>query len=76
MQPMEECLIGTSCSLCLPGKIMPTNLILLIAALIVALLVFRALFIFLKTVISTAVALIVIVVILMAFGFTPQDLMQ
>ncbi len=55
---------------------MPTNLIILIAALIVALLVFRALLSLLKTVISTAVALIVIVIILMVFGFTPQDLLQ
>ncbi|MBD2609302.1 hypothetical protein H6G81_33575 [Scytonema hofmannii FACHB-248] len=55
---------------------MPTNLIVLIAALIVALLVFRALLSLLKTFISTAVALVVIVVILMVFGFTPQDLLQ
>jgi predicted tellurium resistance membrane protein TerC len=55
---------------------MPTNLIVLIAALIVALLVFRALLSLLKTFISTAVALVVIVVILMVFGFTPQDLIQ
>jgi len=55
---------------------MPTNLIVLIAALIVALLVFRALLSLLKTFISTAVALVVVVVILMVFGFTPQDLLQ
>jgi|GEM_PF-1158020 uncharacterized protein YacL len=73
---MEEWIIGTSCSLCFPGKIMPTNLIILIAALIVALLVFRALLSLLKTVISTAIALVVIVIILMVFGFTPQDLIQ
>jgi Mn2+/Fe2+ NRAMP family transporter len=76
MQPMAQCIVGTSCSADLLLKIMPTNLIILIAALIVALLVFRALLSLLKTFISTAVALIVIVIILMFFGFTPQDLIQ
>ncbi|MBD2774183.1 hypothetical protein [Iningainema tapete] len=55
---------------------MPTNLILLIAALIVAWIIFRALLSLLKTAISTAVAIAVIVVILMFFGFQPQDLVQ
>ncbi|ARV62656.1 hypothetical protein BZZ01_32060 [Nostocales cyanobacterium HT-58-2] len=55
---------------------MPTNLIILIAAVIVAWLVFRALLSLLKNVISTAIAILIIVVILMAFGFSPQDLIQ
>lgn len=55
---------------------MPTNLILLIAALIVAWIVFRALLSLLRTAISTAVAIFVIVVILMFFGFKPQELVQ
>jgi uncharacterized protein YacL len=55
---------------------MPTNIIVLIAALIVALFVFRALLNVAKTAISTAIAIFVIVVILSVFGFTPQDLMQ
>ncbi|WP_017318535.1 hypothetical protein [Mastigocladopsis repens] len=55
---------------------MPTNLIILIAAVIVAWVVFRALLSLLKTAISTAIAIFVIVVILMVFGFSPQDLMQ
>jgi uncharacterized protein YacL len=55
---------------------MPTNIILLIAALIVALLIFRALLNVTKTAISTAITIFIIVVILSVFGFTPQDLMQ
>jgi uncharacterized protein YacL len=55
---------------------MPTNIILLIAALIVALFIFRALLNVTKTVISTAITIFVVVVILSVFGFTPQDLMQ
>lgn len=55
---------------------MPTNIILLIAALIIALLIFRALLNFTKTAISTAITIFVVVVILSVFGFTPQDLMQ
>jgi uncharacterized protein YacL len=55
---------------------MPTNIILLIAALIVALFIFRALLNVTKTFISTAITIFLVVVILSAFGFTPQDLMQ
>lgn len=55
---------------------MPTNIILLIAALIVALIVFRALLNVTKTFISTAITVFVVIVILSVFGFTPQDLMQ
>jgi uncharacterized protein YacL len=55
---------------------MPTNIVLLIAALIVALFVFRALLNVTKTVISTALTIFVIVVLLSVFGFTPQDLME
>ncbi|MBR8833180.1 MAG: hypothetical protein DSM106950_03825 [Stigonema ocellatum SAG 48.90 = DSM 106950] len=55
---------------------MPTNLIILIAALIVAWIVFGALVNLLKTFISTAIALFLIIVILRFFGFSPQDLMQ
>jgi uncharacterized protein YacL len=55
---------------------MPTNLIVLIAALIVAFIVFKALLNVAKTAISTLLSLFIIVVILSVFGFTPQDLMQ
>lgn len=55
---------------------MPTNLILLTAALITAWFIFRALVNVLKTFLSTAVAVVIIVVLLNAFGFTPQDLVQ
>jgi uncharacterized protein YacL len=55
---------------------MPTNLILLIAALIVAWIIFRALLNVLKTAITTVIAIVVIIVILMFFGFSPEDLIQ
>ncbi|MDF5722802.1 MAG: hypothetical protein PUP91_20455 [Rhizonema sp. PD37] len=55
---------------------MPTNFIILIAAIVVALIVFRALLSLLKTAISSAVAIFVIVVILTVFGFKPQDLLN
>lgn len=55
---------------------MPTNLILLTAALISAWFIFRALINVLKTFLSTAVAVFVIIIILNAFGFTPEDLIQ
>ncbi|MDF5717561.1 MAG: hypothetical protein PUP93_27760 [Rhizonema sp. NSF051] len=55
---------------------MPTNFIILIAAIVVALIVFRALLSLLKTAISSAVAIFVIVVILTVFGFKPQDLIN
>ncbi len=57
-------------------KIMPTNLLVLIAALIVAFLVFKALLNVAKTAISTAISIFLIVVILSVVGVTPQDLMQ
>jgi energy-coupling factor transporter transmembrane protein EcfT len=55
---------------------MPTNIIILVAAVIVALIVFRALFKVLKTFISSAIAIVVILVILNTFGFSPEDLIQ
>ncbi|BAZ08669.1 hypothetical protein NIES4071_04740 [Calothrix sp. NIES-4071] len=55
---------------------MPTNIILLIAALIVALIIFRALLNFTKTAISTAITIFVVIVVLSVFGFTPQDLIK
>lgn len=55
---------------------MPTNLILLTAALISAWFIFRALINVLKTFLSTAVAVFVIIIILNTFGFTPKDLFQ
>jgi len=58
------------------GKFLPTNLIILIAALIVAWVVFGALVNLLKTFISTAIAIVIIIVILRFFGFSSQDLMQ
>ncbi|MDB9445603.1 hypothetical protein NWP22_04005 [Anabaenopsis tanganyikae CS-531] len=55
---------------------MPTNIIILVAAVIVALIIFRALFKVLKTFISSAIAVFVIIVILNTFGFSPDDLIQ
>lgn len=55
---------------------MPSNIIILIAALIIAFFIFKALLNVTKTLISTAVTILVVVVILSLFGFTPQDLMQ
>lgn len=55
---------------------MPTNLIVLIATLIIALLLFKALLNFLKTAFSTAIAIAIIVVILMIFGVTPENLLD
>ena len=55
---------------------MPTNLILLTAALISAWFIFKALVNVLKTFLSTAVAVFIIIIILNAFGFTPEDLIQ
>lgn len=56
--------------------VMPTNIIILIAALIVALIIFRAVLKTLKTFISSAIAIFVILVILNMFGFSPDDLIQ
>ncbi|MEA5596597.1 hypothetical protein [Rivularia sp. UHCC 0363] len=55
---------------------MPTELIVLIAALFVAFIVFKALLNVVKTTFSTAIALFVIVVILSIFGITPDDLIR
>lgn len=55
---------------------MPTNIIILVAAVIVALIIFRAFFKVLKTFISSAIAVFVIIVILNTFGFSPDDLIQ
>ena len=55
---------------------MPSNIILLIAALIIAFFVFKALLNVTKTLISTAITIVIVVIILSFFGFTPQDLMQ
>lgn len=55
---------------------MPTNIIILVAAVIVALIIFRALFKVLKTFISSVIAVFVIIVILNTFGFSPDDLIQ
>ncbi|MEO0970892.1 MAG: hypothetical protein AAFX80_21870 [Cyanobacteria bacterium J06639_18] len=55
---------------------MPTNLILLTAALISAWFIFRALINVFKTFLSTAVAVFVIIILLNAFGFTPEDLIK
>ena len=55
---------------------MPTNLILLTAALISAWFIFRALINVFKTFLSTAVAVFVVIIILNAFGFTSEDLIQ
>ncbi|MGB3655052.1 MAG: hypothetical protein WBA41_28140 [Rivularia sp. (in: cyanobacteria)] len=55
---------------------MPTELIVLIAALIVGWIVFQALLKVLKTTISTAVAVFIIVVILGFFGVSFENLIQ
>jgi predicted PurR-regulated permease PerM len=55
---------------------MPTELIVLIAALIVAWLVFQALLKVLKTTLSTAIAVFVIVIILGIFGISSEDLIR
>ncbi|MBE9201247.1 MULTISPECIES: hypothetical protein [unclassified Nodularia (in: cyanobacteria)] len=55
---------------------MPTNIIILIAALIVALIIFRAFLKVFKTFLSSAIAIFVIIVILNMFGFSPDDLIQ
>ncbi len=55
---------------------MPTELIVLIAALIVAWLVFQALIKVLKTTVSTAIAVFIIVVLLGVFGIGSEDLIQ
>ncbi len=55
---------------------MPTELIVLIAALIVGWIVFQALLKVLKTTISTAVAVFIIVVILGFFGVSFEDLIR
>ena len=55
---------------------MPTEIIVLIAALIVGWLVFKALLRVVKTTISTAIAVFIIVVILGYFGISPEDLIR
>lgn len=56
---------------------MPTDLIILIAALIVSWLMFTALIKVVKTTFSTAIAIAVIVLVLqLVFGINPQDLWQ
>ncbi|WP_414563718.1 MULTISPECIES: hypothetical protein [unclassified Anabaena] len=55
---------------------MPTNIIILIAALIVAFIIFQAVLKTLKTFVSSAIAIFVILVILNMFGFSPDDLIQ
>lgn len=56
---------------------MPTDLIILIAALIVSWLVFTALIKVVKTTFSTAIAIAIIVLVLqLVFGINPQDLWQ
>ncbi|WP_414542255.1 hypothetical protein [Nostoc sp. CCY0012] len=55
---------------------MPTNIVILIAALIVALIIFQAVLKTLKTFISSAIAIFAILVILNMFGFSPDDLIQ
>ncbi|MEA5583102.1 hypothetical protein VB620_17355 [Nodularia harveyana UHCC-0300] len=55
---------------------MPTNLIILVAALIVAFIIFKAALKVLKTFISSAIAIFVILVILNMFGFSPDDLIE
>lgn len=55
---------------------MPTNLIILVAAIVVALIVFRALLSLLKTFLSTAIAIFIVIVILRFFGFSTNDLMH
>ncbi|MEA5508437.1 hypothetical protein VB715_01535 [Crocosphaera sp. UHCC 0190] len=54
---------------------MPTNLILLIAALLVSFLVFRWLFTVIKSSATTAISIAVIVLLLqLGFGISPQKL--
>lgn len=56
---------------------MPTELIILIAALIVSWLVFTALIKLVKTTVQTAIAIAAIVLVLqLVFGVDPQDLWQ
>jgi len=55
---------------------MPTELIVLIAALIVAWIVFQALLKVLKTTLSTAIAVFIIVIFLGVFGIGSEDLIQ
>ncbi|BAZ42270.1 hypothetical protein NIES4101_82380 [Calothrix sp. NIES-4101] len=55
---------------------MSTNLIFLIAQLIVVWLIFKALLNVLNTVISAAIAIFVIGIILVFFGFSPETLIQ
>lgn len=56
---------------------MPTDLIILIAALIVSWLVFTALIKVVKTTVSTAIAIAAIVLVLqLVFGINPQDVWQ
>lgn len=56
---------------------MPTDLLILIAALIVSWLVFTALIKIVKTTVSTAIAIAAIVLVLqLVFGINPQDLWQ
>ncbi len=55
---------------------MPTELIVLIAAVVVAWLVFQALLKVVKTTFSTAIAVFIIVIILGIFGIGSEDLIQ
>lgn len=56
---------------------MPTDLIILLAALIVSWLVFTALIKIVKTTVSTALAIAAIVLVLqLVFGINPQELWQ
>ncbi|MEA5569547.1 TcpD family membrane protein [Calothrix sp. UHCC 0171] len=55
---------------------MSTNLIFLIAQLIVVWLIFKALLNVLNTVIGAAIAIFVIGIILVFFGFSPETLIQ
>lgn len=56
---------------------MPTDLVILLAALIVSWLVFTALIKIVKTTVSTAIAIAAIVLVLqLVFGINPQDLWQ
>lgn len=55
---------------------MPTELILVVGALIIIFLVLRAFFDIIKAVIGTVVGIFAIVVILNFFNISPQDLMQ
>lgn len=53
-----------------------SNLIILVAAIVVAVIVFRALLSLLKTFLSTAIAVVVVILILRFFGFSAQDLQR